>query len=257
MCTRSKWYHSDFHRHTYTISFLFAVPLLPPTTQNMGILEIMFLLSTTFPSVHASNQNVCPTSNCGSLYLRYPFKLQNTQAQDNCTYIDLNCNATLNTKGTAIVSLPFGGDFYVRYISYYAPHIRLYDPGSCLMRRLMKNLNLSSSPFKAVAYEKYTFYTCPANSGVEYYCSPIDCLSNSTNSTVATAFVSSENMLDIGCQVIGSWLLPVLGKGQFEFDGTNGDLYLTWNSTSCIACEDHTGQPADTGKNHSNSCFLG
>ncbi|KAI3449268.1 hypothetical protein Pfo_005933 [Paulownia fortunei] len=213
-----------------------------------GVLEIVFLLFTTFSTVYAGNQNACPTSFCGSFSLSYPFKLQNIQLQDNCTYINLTCNATLGTNGTAIVSLPYGGDFYVRYIGYYDPFIQLYDPGNCLMGRLMKNLNLSSSPFKAVAYENYTFYTCPSNSGIiGYYVFPIDCLSNSTNSTVATTFVSSEYMFQYGCQVIGSWLLPVLGPGQFEFDGIKGDPYLTWNSTSCIACEDQPDHSVDAG----------
>ncbi|KAI3444417.1 hypothetical protein Pfo_001082 [Paulownia fortunei] len=211
----------------------------------MKILEILFFLFSIFSVVHAGKENVCPTSFCGSFSLDYPFKLQNLQPPNDCTYMNLTCNETLGTTGTPILNLPYAGDFYVRYIEYYDPYIELYDPGNCLMRRLM-NLNLSSSPFKAIAYENYTFYMCPSNADpIGYYVFPIDCLSNSTNSTVATALVTSDLMLEYGCKVIGSWLLPVLAPHQFEFNGINDDLYLEWNSTSCKACEEND-HPADT-----------
>ncbi|KAG8363258.1 hypothetical protein BUALT_Bualt19G0003500 [Buddleja alternifolia] len=177
----------------------------------------------------------------------YPFKLQTSQPPTNCSYINLSCNATEDNHETTIVNLPYGGDFYVRYIEYYNTYIKLYDPGACLMGRLM-NLNLSSSPFKAIFYENYTFYTCPVTADVIYnYVSRIDCLSNATNSSVvSTSMLPPDFMLESGCEVIGSWLLPVLVPGQFEFNGSDGDLYLTWNFTRCRVCQDEIDLPPDT-----------
>ncbi|KAL2251830.1 UNVERIFIED_CONTAM: hypothetical protein Sindi_2305300 [Sesamum indicum] len=214
----------------------------------MGVIEILFLLITIFSTVHAGNENICPTSYCDSLPIKFPFKVKTEQTQDGCNYINLTCNATLDPIGTALATLPYAGDFYVRFIAYYSKYIQLYDPGKCLIGRLMK-LNLSSSPFTAIAHETYKFYTCPFDSDIiNLFVYPIDCLSNATNVTVATAFVSSEDMLDYGCQLIGSWLLPVLLPGQFEFEGIYGDLYLTWNSISCLACEDQNDPPVHKGK---------
>lgn len=208
----------------------------------MKILEVLFFLFSVFSIVHAGKENVCPISYCGSLTLDYPFKLPSLEPQNGCTYMNLSCKDTLGTTGTPILNLPYAGDFYVRYIAYYDSSIELYDPGNCLMRRLM-NLNLSSSPFKAIAYENYTFYTCPSSADlIGPYVLPIDCLSNSTNSTVATALISSDLMLEYGCRVIGSWLLPVSRPHQFEFEGMNGDLYLEWNSNTCKACAESDHQ---------------
>ncbi|KAL0309342.1 UNVERIFIED_CONTAM: putative RING-H2 finger protein ATL21B [Sesamum radiatum] len=218
----------------------------------MGVIEILFLLITIFSTVHAGNDNVCPTSYCDSLPIKFPFKVKPEQTQDDCTYINLTCNATLDPIGIALATLPHAGDFYVRIIEYYNKYIQLYDPGKCLIRRLMK-LNLSSTPFIAFAYETYTFYTCPFDSDIiNLYVYPIDCLSNATNVTVATAFVSSDDMLDNGCQIMGSWVLPVFMPGQFESKGIFGDLYLTWNSISCLACEDQNDSPVHKDKPKGN-----
>lgn len=203
-----------------------------------NFLEILFFLfSLLIPISSSDKQDVCPTSLCGTFSLDYPFKLEHSHPNNNCNYTTLSCNEA--SVATPRLNLPFAGDFNVRYIDYYQPYIELYDPGQCLMSRLMNNLNLSSSPFEAIRYQNYTFYTCPRdlNSNVNF---PIRCLSNVTNSTVATALVPPDSMLGYGCEVIGSWLLPVLEAEQFEFDGVEGDLYLTWNSTTCKACDDQT-----------------
>ncbi|EYU32241.1 hypothetical protein MIMGU_mgv1a023626mg, partial [Erythranthe guttata] len=180
--------------------------------------------------------------------LDYPFALQDENLENGCTYTTLSCNETLGI-GTPILNLPFSRSFYVRYIEYHQKYIRLFDPGNCLMSRLIKNsLNLSSSNFEAVSYENYTFYTCPSDSDIiRKYVFAIDCLSNKTNSTVASASVPSDLMLETGCTVVGSWLLPVFITGQFEFHGINSDLYLTWNSASCRACEEDDHQTDNGG----------
>ncbi|KAK4415835.1 putative RING-H2 finger protein ATL21A [Sesamum alatum] len=218
----------------------------------MRAVEILFLLITIFSAVHAGYDDICPTSYCDSLSIKFPFKEKDKQTQDGCAYINLTCNATLEAMGTALATLPYAGDFYVRYIAYHSKYIQLYDPGECLIGRLME-LNLSSSPFAAITSETYTFYTCPFNLDIiNLYIYPIDCLSNITNVTVATALVSPNYLLDNGCQLMGSWALPVLLPGQFELEGIYSDLYLTWKTLSCLACEDQYDQPAHKDKPKGN-----
>ncbi|XP_012835598.1 PREDICTED: putative RING-H2 finger protein ATL21A [Erythranthe guttata] len=209
----------------------------------MDILKIIFILLTTFSTIHCNNNNnqdfVCPNSFCGDLSVDYPFKLLTTQPQNNCTYIHLTCNNNTDNGPTFVASLPFAGDFYVSALNYIDSYIELHDPENCLMGRLMKNFNLALSPFKAFFHENYTFYECPSESNVLYdFVLPIECLSNPAFATVATARLTSHFMLGHSCQVIGSWLLPVKALGQFESVGINSDLYLTWNSTTCIDCKE-------------------
>ncbi|KAL8028101.1 hypothetical protein ABFX02_14G137800 [Erythranthe guttata] len=185
-----------------------------------NILKILFILLTTFSTIHCNNnQNfVCPSSFCGDLSVDYPFKLLTTQPQNNCTYIHLTCNDTTDNGPTFVASLPFAGDFYLSALNY----IDSYN---------------------------YTFYKCPSESNVLYdFVLPIECLSNPAFATVATARLTSHFMLGNSCQVIGSWLLPVKALGQFESVGINSDLYLTWNSTTCIDCEEDQQTDNSAGK---------
>lgn len=158
-------------------------------------------------------------------------------------------NLTCQDHEMPVVQLPYAGEFYVRKISYDdtdAPFIQLYDPENCLIGRLMHHLNLSLSPYKAILYENYTYYMCPSNSDPSYYPNPpVICLSNSTDSTVAvatTTHFSPSFVMESGCKVLGSWKLPVLEPRQFEGDGVNSDLYLTWNSSTCGACQETQDQ---------------
>ncbi|KZV21901.1 hypothetical protein F511_05591 [Dorcoceras hygrometricum] len=211
----------------------------------MGILDKLFFSLSILSVVHAHNKYVCPTSFCGDFSLEYPFKLPDESPQNNCTYTNLSCNATLN-YGTPIVNLPHVGDFYVRYINYLDTYIDLYDPEGCLMKRLMNNWNLSSSPFKVINQENYTFYTCPSSSNniTPFDFVPIGCLSNATHFTAATSLPTPD--LPKKCEIIGTWQLPVFRLGQFDFDGRRDDLYLTWNHNVCQSCED-TDPQQDTG----------
>ncbi|XP_057809167.1 uncharacterized protein LOC131023639 [Salvia miltiorrhiza] len=209
------------------------------------ILGISFLFLTTSSSsiIHA-----CPNSNCGDLFITYPFKLQSSQtAEDGCSYVDLRCNGAPDFA-TAMNLPNGGGDLYVRNISYEYPYIQLYDPGNCLIGRLIGlniSLSLASSPLEAFAGAKYALYTCPAaavdvaRDGLYR----IDCLSNTTNVTVAVDFPPLLGLEGVGCQEIGNYVLP------FTSDGFYDDLYLTWDSTSCPAC-------ANTGTDVNVACSI-
>ncbi|KAL2490238.1 RING-type domain-containing protein [Abeliophyllum distichum] len=112
---------------------------------------------------------------------------------------------------------------------------------------MKQSMNLSSSPFMAEFYN-YTFYTCPVDSyPVGYNVLQIGCLSNSTNSTVATTEEAQKEIESFGCKNIGSLLLPITHHGQYEFFGINTDLSLTWNASDCKDCDPQPA-PQDTGR---------
>lgn len=127
--------------------------------KNMGILEFLLFIFLIFPIVHSLN--VCSSSLCGNIQIKYPFRLQDQEPGNNCTYINLTCS----NQGISILNLPFSGDVYVNDINYDDNEITLHDPGNCLPGRLLNNsINLKSLPYTATYYENYTFYACPANS---------------------------------------------------------------------------------------------
>ncbi|XP_057809169.1 putative RING-H2 finger protein ATL21A [Salvia miltiorrhiza] len=222
------------------------------------ILAISFLFLTTSSSsiIHA-----CPNSNCGDLFITYPFKLQNSTAENGCSYVDLRCNVA--SHDSTVMNLPNAGDFYVRNISYdyENPHIQLYDAGNCLVRRLISSslsLSLASSPPLEALGAIYAVYTCPAaavNTTRDALLYGIECLSNTTNVTVAVDIPPSMDLEAIGCQEIGSYYLPF----PSSTNGFNGDLILTWDSASCPACaitEDNNSWNGFSGSPYFNLIFV-
>ncbi|KAH6756582.1 SET domain protein 14 [Perilla frutescens var. hirtella] len=158
----------------------------------------------------------------GNVTVQYPFKFENETPSNsnNCTYFNLSCN---KTESTTLVNLADAGDFYVQKIDYTQQYIQLYDPGNCLMRKLLDfSIQLQSSSFKA-EFANYTFYVCPLDS----YMNQIHCMSNSTNITIATR---ESLMDDYRCRAIASQMLPVVHDDTF--------FYLSWDSDHCINCQE-------------------
>lgn len=199
------------------------------------IIQQILLLFFIFPVIIHS-KNSCPNSTCGNSFLpiKYPFKLQTDQPPKNCyDYIDVRCN----DQGQVIINLPFYGDFYVTYIDYYLQRIALTDPENCLLGRLMTNFSVY--PLDAFFYENYTYYMCPKER-VRRPFSEIQCLSNSTNATIATTELSSEFMEEMfGCKPIVSSLIPVSWSSEYNYSGNFDDLQLTWNVSGCKDCEEY------------------
>ncbi|KAL2511290.1 putative RING-H2 finger protein ATL21A [Abeliophyllum distichum] len=172
----------------------------------------------------------CFHSECIDEWLR-----MNGQQLQNCEYINLKCS----NKGIAILKLPYSEEFYIQNIYYDAQIIQIYDPSNCLPKRLL-NLNLSSSPLRAIEYQKYTFYSCqPELLGSEFKI--IDCLSNSTSATVATSFEPPELMEGVyKCKTVFTSTIPVSWLGQLDYWGTDSNLHLAWNDLICNDCEEGT-----------------
>ncbi|XP_004306676.1 PREDICTED: putative RING-H2 finger protein ATL21A [Fragaria vesca subsp. vesca] len=220
----------------------------------MDISDILFILLFLFPHLYALALGECPASMCGNtgFPIRFPFGLQGYQPK-NCSYpgFDLTCN----TQGTTVISLPNSGEFFVRAIDYVTQEIKLYEPSGCLPRRLL-TLDLKGSPFVASFYQNYTFLSCPASFTKSKF-APIDCLSNSTTSVMATPSTSLANSMSATCKIIATMPVPVSGIVRTE-DGFSvnfdSDLSLTWYEPGCSPCE---GQGGTCGFESNTSQVLG
>ncbi|KAI3891363.1 hypothetical protein MKX03_031459 [Papaver bracteatum] len=232
----------------------------------MLLIFILLLFSSLQNLVTSSDQDFadlyCPgISSCDedhyrnfdSLYpmIHYPFSIagDNNHGKD-CVYppgFELSCRRNRNET---ILKLPFSGEFYVRGINYDAREIQVSDPGGCLPRRYLQNVNLSGTPFEMEEFETYVFSNCSTegysnltktyekNSISMFH--PIDCLSSSTHKVLAT--VSRNNMRSVmdsmnssNCQLIDK---NVVAQAQWkdywspggDFDAlTDKVLYLTWH----------------------------
>ncbi|XP_020552631.1 putative RING-H2 finger protein ATL21A isoform X2 [Sesamum indicum] len=202
--------------------------------EHMGFLKVKFFL---FLLISAINRKISgQTLTCGynTFFIQYPFRLlqegksSHHRHRGHSDQFILKCNS----QGLAVLNLPFSGDFYVRNIDYFRQKIQLYDPGHCLPGRLM-NFSLSFSPFVAVAYQNYTFISCPPES--PHNSTVISCLSNSTASVLATSLMSkTEEILELkGCNAIVTLQIPVSSPNQYEYNGFDDDLLLAWDAPSC------------------------
>ncbi|GFY97458.1 hypothetical protein Acr_11g0017640 [Actinidia rufa] len=217
----------------------------------------LFLLSLLLlsPVIYAGNS--CTTtsacSNSSSFAVRFPFRIQDQQPQ-NCAYpgFDLTCNK----KGTPVLNLPQSGEFYVRYINYQTQEIQLYDHSNCL-QKAASGLEPFGTPFTGAYFLNYTFLICPSELTRSRF-TVIDCMSNSTNTTLATSSVSLAAAMTM-CRVLVTRPIPVSSLRQYDTGFSsqlNGDLRLTWNVPNCEDCEEQGGM---CGFEHSTSqqviCF--
>ncbi|KAK3037312.1 hypothetical protein RJ639_032074 [Escallonia herrerae] len=219
----------------------------------MGVVEVFYFSSFLFSAVYAAQE--CSTSVCGTsgFPIRFPFRLQGTQPE-NCGYpgYDLRCNS----QGVIILSLPYSGEFFVRSINYRAQVINLYDPFNCLPSRLL-DFNLSGSPFMPSYYQNFTFLSCPSALTRSRF-TPIDCLSNSTHTTLATSSMTLVASMTI-CKIIAALPIPVswpLQNDEGFSSDLNGDLPLTWDVPDCEDCEANGGMCRfQSSSSQEISCF--
>ncbi|KAJ7951297.1 putative Ring finger protein [Quillaja saponaria] len=197
----------------------------------------------------------CPISLClnSRISIRFPFKLEGTQPQ-TCGYPGFNLSCSNQSR--TVLKLPYSGEFVVRNIDYITQQIQLYDPQDCLPKRLL-SFNLSGSPFSATFYQNYTFLSCPTQLTRSRFTS-IPCLSNSTNSVLATPSMRLVNSVSKSCKVITSLPIPVtwpIEDQEFTTD-LNDDLQLTWDIPDCGDCEAQGGMCGFVSKNsHQLGCF--
>ncbi|KVH89033.1 Zinc finger, RING/FYVE/PHD-type [Cynara cardunculus var. scolymus] len=200
--------------------------------EHLNIFFILLLL----PTLSASQYN-CPFAFCGSaaFIIRFPFRMVGQQPAV-CGYpgFDLRCNR----QGTMLLNIPKSGDFLVRTIDYRSQVIQVYDPSGCSASRLL-NLDLSGSPFSVSATRNYTLLSCPVEVTTARF-PTVDCLGNSTYSTLATMSVSFATAIAnrTGCRVIGPLQYPTSRYQDQEglASDLNLDISLTWDNPNCQDC---------------------
>ncbi|KAI3862491.1 hypothetical protein MKX03_011579 [Papaver bracteatum] len=211
--------------------------------------------------VTSDDENIfpCPISSCSgnssTPTVQYPFSIVYGDNQRDymfgCVYppgfesFDLSCSRN-GTK--MLLKLPSSEEFYVQDINYYTHKLQISDPGGCLPRRYLQNVNLTGTPFESEAYRLYNFcnfttegYTNLMNTYMNNSDSiffVIDCLSSTTRKVLATVARNHRSkimrsMNSNGCELFDTDVLALAQSDLFS-DGddfyplTVKDFYLTW-----------------------------
>ncbi|XP_026419370.1 putative RING-H2 finger protein ATL21A [Papaver somniferum] len=210
-------------------------------SKNIVLLNLIFF---TVALGGVTSQKSCASVQCSvpgnEPEITYPFGNKDLQGI-GCGFpgFDITCDIHDHT----VLKLPQSGEFLVRKIDYAKKEIRLYDQKNCLARRLQrKSISTDLSPFKAYAYKKYHFFSCPtsvtrSNPDVGTI-AIIPCLSNATNSVLVTVSLggdvdsyTAKVLIAGGCEICASVTIPIpftaiakISSYDFRID----DLYLTW-----------------------------
>ena len=218
----------------------------------MEILIKIILFSFILSSHNVQAQtNPCPPQLCGTnnIPIHFPFTLQGQQQPQNCggyPGFSLTCSSEIEGRGAPVLTLPYSGNFSVRYISYLIQEIHLYDPDGCLPRKLMA-LNLTSSPFEAIYMDEFVFLSCPRSAVAGKGFVTVDCLGNSTSAVVATTSGTLAGAILSMCTTMFTLPIPVSwnsgsrGSGDWLSSNLGGDLRLTWSFPDCKGCEARGG----------------
>ncbi|MCL7038868.1 hypothetical protein MKW94_017521 [Papaver nudicaule] len=209
------------------------------------------LILVSFPEMIAS-RDTCPSIRCSNTgpEISYPFGIKDFQGVQ-CGY-HTGFNVSCNSMGeTVIDNLPFiSGKFLVRNINYHRQEIQIQDPENCLPRRYLQDQNddnsASTSPLKAYAHQRYTFFSCGSSSMAaninrySAYFQTVTCLSSSTHTVLATVS-TSNNILNINkiltdsgyCEVTNHLSIPI-PKPLYgaAYDLNKDDLYVSWDVTA-------------------------
>lgn len=192
-----------------------------------------FLFLPTLSTVQSCSITKCINDNFA---IRFPFRIPDQQPA-RCGYPGFNI--ACNKAGVATLNLSSSERFFVRNIDYATQQIQLYDPDACFPRRLLQGFKLNlSSPFMPLFSQNFTFLSCPPQFAMSHY-PIIDCLSNATNSVLATSSMSIVKSMSTSCKNITTLPVPVSyldGNSQF-LSNLNEDLVLTWYSPACSICE--------------------
>jgi hypothetical protein len=181
-------------------------------------------------------QNVCADeTRCGDHgpAIRFPFRL-NTQP-DQCGYPGFNLSCT-DTNQT-MLELPISVKLFVKTIDYKSQVIKLYDPDHNCLPRLLRGLDVSSSPFhQKPEYQyrstDYAVFNCSPREDNEYF-DLISCLSGPTYQVYAKQVHSTIRAPLVSCTKM--YTLRSFPEGIIEYGGKI--LELEWSTPDCRYCE--------------------
>lgn len=204
----------------------------------MDFSHIFLFFLFFFPTLITAQS--CSVSKCinDDFAIRFPFRIPDQQPA-RCGYPGFNL--ACNKAGVTTVNLSASEYFLVRGIDYATQQIQLYDSDDCLPRRFLQGLNklnFSNSPFIPLFSQNITFLSCPPQFTMSHF-PIIGCLSNSTNSILATSSTSFVKSMSTSCTIMTTLPVPVSNPDETNQFSTNlnGDLVLTWYSPACGICE--------------------
>nr|XP_043625801.1 putative RING-H2 finger protein ATL21A [Erigeron canadensis] len=208
---------------------------------HMEAYTILFYVLFIIPLLSSAASNDCTTSYCNNrsfIGVRFPFRIINQQ-QENCGFPGFNLRCVFSNM--LLIHLPNSGDFAVRSIDYLNQAIRIYDPFNCLPARLSSTFDLSDSPFSTSYFQNYTLLSCPTSAPLFGF-KPIDCLSNSSFSVLATTsegVVASLTRIQTGCLVSRTIMMPMANQTIQDASTSqlDHDITLTWDAPNCESCE--------------------
>ncbi|KAF3432843.1 hypothetical protein FNV43_RR23945 [Rhamnella rubrinervis] len=200
---------------------------------KMAAVYMLSLMVVFFTELGATQNQCEEDQSCGHQAIRFPFRLKGRQPV-NCGFpgFELSCTE----KDETFLELPIPAKLFVSRINYKSQVIELYDPENCLLSKLSKGLNISSSPFHFSDYSVrgYTFFNC-TNLERNLDFGSIPCLSDPTHQIYAllSTYSIDEQPL-VGCtKMFNTSSIPY---NYYDRDHNN-KLELYWDKPNCGPCE--------------------
>lgn len=222
-----------------------------PVSQITSLLCLFVFLFLVHRASSAEADDVCDSTSCGGIDIRFPFGLREVEPNPNqqggrrCSYpkFQVRCD----NQSRTLLSVPNFDELVIKSINYEYQTIKVNDPNDCLPRRFLQNLNLSDSPFMfdPTVYNplNLTFLRCSSNFTELYPLFPISCLGDPNNSSFSVIVMwLSGGVVPPGlsewCDALSSVIVPISIMAIPPFWPTlTDDIQLTWTRPSCGVCE--------------------
>ncbi|XP_015878215.3 rust resistance kinase Lr10 isoform X2 [Ziziphus jujuba] len=195
---------------------------------------MLVLVLVAFFIDYGGAQNQCKELRCGhnSPPIRFPFRVKDQQP-NYCGYpgFDLSCS----DKHETVLELPTPAKFSVRKIDYESQEIEVYDPYNCLLGKLLKNLDLTNSPFhvpKDIPSD-YTLFNC-STLDRKNLDGLVPCLSGSAYQIyMVDSYTSIEYLPLVYCTKMYNASNVPFSIYRSSYD----NLLLKWYEPNCGPCE--------------------
>ncbi|MCL7047710.1 hypothetical protein MKW94_023867 [Papaver nudicaule] len=188
------------------------------------------------------SEDACGNVLCGSLQIRFPFYLNDTQPS-YCGYPGFELSCTDNKE--TVVHLPLSGAFLVSFINYTDQSVEIYDKKGCIPERIIAGYNLSHTPFTTQYNQNYLIFNCSGDEGdrPSYKYRRIDCLSSPTSTYKLFAIAGDESFaynLPSHCELSTTVTWPRWDPRDYDYvyNVNLGSLRMNWKEPAkCSQCE--------------------
>ncbi|OIT08576.1 PREDICTED: rust resistance kinase Lr10-like [Nicotiana attenuata] len=185
----------------------------------------LLLIIMVFFAMAGEGTYDCRESRCGSdgPSIHFPFRIQHQPEYCGYPGFELFCDS----KNKTILTLSNSVRLSVEEIDYMSQQIRLYDPESCLILKIL-HLNLSTSPFFFTDEADYSIFKCsgifPADYLVEQPCAS------------DKAIFAIESSMSLGFLPTAT-CKKILEIPSVPFEIAYNYVYLHWSNPECRYCE--------------------